>query len=67
VRKKHGCYDSFITYQRQLRDIKKYQEIEKEAYSAICAGTLPAYTKNELGHFGRELVKKLEAEQESNS
>jgi 3-hydroxyisobutyrate dehydrogenase-like beta-hydroxyacid dehydrogenase len=34
------------------------------AIASICAGTLPAYTKNELGHFGRDLVKKLEAEQE---
>jgi len=32
------------------------------AIASVCAGSLAAYTKNELGHFGRELVKKLEAE-----
>lgn len=32
------------------------------AIRTVCAGTMKSFTENDLGHFGKELVKKLEAE-----
>ena len=41
------------------------QDIPEEwievAIRTVCAGTMKSYTENDLGHFARELVKKLES------
>jgi 3-hydroxyisobutyrate dehydrogenase-like beta-hydroxyacid dehydrogenase len=51
-----------VAFRKEMKEKGFPEDWISTAISAICAGTLAAYTKNELGHFGRDLVKKLEAE-----
>ena len=51
-----------VMVRKQLKQYNVPKEWEDVVISTVCAGTMRAYVDNDLGEFGLELAKKMEAE-----
>ncbi|WP_054712159.1 hypothetical protein [Bacillus sp. JCM 19041] len=51
-----------VALRKQLTMYGLPEEMEDILIESVCAGTMSAYVRNDLGHFGQELAEKLESE-----
>lgn len=51
-----------VALRKQLTMYGLPEEMENILIESVCAGTMSAYVRNDLGHFGQELAEKLESE-----
>jgi hypothetical protein len=51
-----------VAIRKKLQTLNVDNDWINVAIRTVCAGTMKAFTEDDLGHFARELVRKLEQE-----